>query len=191
MIHTARCGALAVHYCAIGLFKAERSDPRQADQEGQGQCRRQRRQQHAGDARWLCAGIDRRRPNLEAASAGLAELTLRVVSSNLRFVQTYRTDGLAALADPTRREIFERIATRPRAVGELAQELPVSRPAVSQHLKVLKEARLVAAQQEGTRRIYQLDPEGVQALRTYLDHFWDQSLAAFKAAAEQPNEETP
>lgn len=102
---------------------------------------------------------------------------------------TYRTDGLAALADPTRRAIFERIADRPSAVGELADELPVSRPAVSQHLKVLREARLVAARQEGTRRIYQLDPEGVQALRIYLDHFWDQALAAFKTAAERTSEE--
>lgn len=103
---------------------------------------------------------------------------------------TYQTDGLAALADPTRRAIFERIADRPRAVGELADELPVSRPAVSQHLKVLKDARLVAARQAGTRRIYRLDPDGVQALRVYLDHFWDQALAAFKTAAEQPHEES-
>lgn len=102
----------------------------------------------------------------------------------------YQTDGLAALADPTRRAIFERIADRPRAVGELADELPISRPAVSQHLRVLKDARLVTARQAGTRRIYRLDPEGVQALRTYLDHFWDQALAAFKTAAEQPREET-
>jgi DNA-binding transcriptional ArsR family regulator len=93
---------------------------------------------------------------------------------------------LAALGDPTRRAIFERLAARPRAVGELAGELPVSRPAVSQHLKVLKGARLVVDERAGTRRIYRLDPDGVQALRIYLDHFWDQALAAFKAAAEQP-----
>lgn len=105
-------------------------------------------------------------------------------------MSAYQTDGLAALADPTRRAIFERIADRPRAVGELADELPISRPAVSQHLRVLKDARLVTARQAGTRRIYRLDPEGVQALRTYLDHFWDQALAAFKTAAEQPREET-
>lgn len=111
------------------------------------------------------------------------------VSGNLPFVQTYRADGLAALGDPTRRAIFERLADRPRAVGELAAELPVSRPAVSQHLKVLKDARLVADRRAGTRRIYRLDPDGVQALRVYLDHFWDQALAAFKAAAEQPPEE--
>jgi DNA-binding transcriptional ArsR family regulator len=104
-------------------------------------------------------------------------------------VQTYRTDGLSALADPTRRAIFERIADCPSPVGELADELPISRPAVSQHLKVLKDAQLVAARQEGTRRIYELDPQGVQTLRIYLDHFWDQALAAFKTAAEQPHEE--
>jgi DNA-binding transcriptional ArsR family regulator len=74
-------------------------------------------------------------------------------------------------------------------VGELAAELPVSRPAVSQHLKVLKEAGLVVDHADGTRRIYQLDPDGVDALRGYLDQFWNQALRAFKAAAEQPNEE--
>lgn len=104
-------------------------------------------------------------------------------------MQTYRTDGWAALGDSTRRAIFERLADHPQAVGELAAELPVSRPAVSQHLKVLKDARLVADRRAGTRRIYQLDPDGVRALRIYLDHFWDQALAAFKAAAEQPPEE--
>jgi DNA-binding transcriptional ArsR family regulator len=106
-------------------------------------------------------------------------------------VQTYRTAGLTALGDPTRRAIFERVADRPRAVGELASELPVSRPAVSQHLKVLKDASLVVDRQEGTRRIYQVDPEGLRALRMYLDHFWDQGLAAFRAAAEQPTQEEP
>jgi DNA-binding transcriptional ArsR family regulator len=100
-------------------------------------------------------------------------------------------DRLAALADPTRRGIFERLAERPAAVGELAQEFPVSRPAVSQHLKVLKEAGLVVDRAEGSRRIYQLDPAGVGALRTYLDGFWNRSLAAFQAAAEQPDEEAP
>jgi DNA-binding transcriptional ArsR family regulator len=102
---------------------------------------------------------------------------------------TYRADGLTALGDPTRRAIFERLAERPRAVGELARELPVSRPAVSQHLKVLKEAGLVVDRRAGNRRIYQLDPGGVGALRAYLDQFWNRSLAAFKAAAEQRDEE--
>jgi DNA-binding transcriptional ArsR family regulator len=101
----------------------------------------------------------------------------------------YRVEGLSALADPTRRAIFERLADRPRAVGELARELPVSRPAVSQHLKVLKDAGLVIDLRAGNRRIYRLDPDGVGALRAYLDQFWNRSLAAFKAAAEQEAEE--
>jgi DNA-binding transcriptional ArsR family regulator len=100
-------------------------------------------------------------------------------------VQTYRTDGWTALGDPTRRAIFERLADRPRAVGELAGELPVSRPAVSQHLKVLKDAQLVVDRKVGTRRIYQLDPDGLSALRGYLDHFWDQALAGYRSAVEQ------
>ena len=98
-------------------------------------------------------------------------------------------DGFAALSDPTRRAIFERVALGPSAVGELAAELPVSRPAVSQHLRVLKAAGLVSDQPEGTRRIYRLDPDGVGAMRAYLDRFWSQSLAAFKAAAEQTHTE--
>jgi DNA-binding transcriptional ArsR family regulator len=105
-------------------------------------------------------------------------------------VQTYQPDGWTALGDPTRRAIFERLADRPRAVGELANELPVSRPAVSQHLKVLKDARLVVDQRVGTRRIYQLDPDGLRALRGYLDHFWDQALAAYKTAVEQQMKES-
>jgi DNA-binding transcriptional ArsR family regulator len=105
-------------------------------------------------------------------------------------VETYRTDGWTALGDPTRRAIFERLADRPRAVGELASELPVSRPAVSQHLKFLKDARLVIDQRAGTRRIYQVDPDGLSALRGYLDHFWDQALAGFKAAVEQQTKES-
>jgi DNA-binding transcriptional ArsR family regulator len=100
---------------------------------------------------------------------------------------TYQIDGFAALADPTRRTIFELIAERPQAVGELAGGLPVSRPAVSQHLRVLKDARLVVDRPDGARRVYQLDPDGVDALRGYLDQFWNQALAAFKAAAERPN----
>jgi DNA-binding transcriptional ArsR family regulator len=103
-------------------------------------------------------------------------------------VTTYRTDGLTALADPSRREIFERLAAQPRAVGELARELPISRPAVSQHLKVLKEAGLVTDRAVGTRRVYQLNPAGVAELRAYLDTFWQVSLAAFKAAAEADEE---
>jgi DNA-binding transcriptional ArsR family regulator len=104
-------------------------------------------------------------------------------------VTTYQADGWTALGDPTRRAIFERLAVRPRAVGELAGELPVSRPAVSQHLKVLKDAGLVVDRHAGTRRIYQVRPEGVGALRADLDRFWSQSLAAYKTAVEQPAEE--
>jgi DNA-binding transcriptional ArsR family regulator len=100
-------------------------------------------------------------------------------------VQTYQADGWTALGDPTRRAIFERLADHPRAVGELAGELPVSRPAVSQHLKVLKEAGLVLDRPVGNRRIYQLDPGGLEALRAQLDRFWTQALANYKAVAEQ------
>jgi DNA-binding transcriptional ArsR family regulator len=104
-------------------------------------------------------------------------------------VVAYQTDGWTALADPTRRAIFERVAEQPQAVVELARELPVSRPAVSQHLKVLKEAGLVVDRPVGTRRIYQLDPGGLEALRAQLDRFWTNALAAYKAAAEQTTEE--
>lgn len=102
---------------------------------------------------------------------------------------TYQVDGWTALGDPTRRAIFERLAEHPRAVGELASELPVSRPAVSQHLKVLKEADLVTDRPEGNRRIYQLNPDGLGALRAYLDRFWNQALPAFKGAVEQKAKE--
>ncbi len=98
-------------------------------------------------------------------------------------------DSLTALADPTRRTIFEHIAERPSAVGELADRLPVTRPAVSQHLKVLKDAGLVRDRKDGTRRIYALDPAGLEGLRAYLEEFWRRSLAAFKEAVEQQPEE--
>lgn len=88
-----------------------------------------------------------------------------------------------------RTAIIERLGERPMAVGELAALLPVSRPAVSQHLKVLKEARLVRDQAEGTRRIYSIDPAGLGQIRAWLDRFWDQSLAAFAAAAEREDKE--
>jgi DNA-binding transcriptional ArsR family regulator len=104
-------------------------------------------------------------------------------------VQTYEVDGWTALGDPTRRAIFERLADRPRAVGELAGALPVSRPAVSQHLKVLKDARLVVDRRAGNRRIYQLDPDGIGALRADLDRFWSRALAAYRTAVEQDKEE--
>jgi DNA-binding transcriptional ArsR family regulator len=99
-------------------------------------------------------------------------------------VTTYLVDGWTALGDPTRRAIFERVANRPRAVGELANEFPVSRPAVSQHLRVLKEAGLVRGQAVGTRRIYEVDPEGFGRVRTWFEDFWTDALDAFKRAAE-------
>ena len=104
-------------------------------------------------------------------------------------MNAYATAAWTALGDPTRRAIFERLVEGPHAVGELAGELPVSRPAVSQHLKVLKDAGLVVDRPAGNRRIYQLDPDGVGALRAYLDQFWNRALTAFKAAVEQGQEE--
>jgi DNA-binding transcriptional ArsR family regulator len=92
--------------------------------------------------------------------------------------------ALAALADPTRRQVFERLKSGPQAVGAIARGLPVSRPAVSQHLRVLKEAGLVTDRPEGTRRVYHIDPHGLGALRAWLDQFWDQALAAFQAEVE-------
>ena len=97
--------------------------------------------------------------------------------------------ALTALADPTRRAIFERLARSPSAVGELARELPVSRPAVSQHLKVLKSAGLVTDQAVGTRRVYSVDSAGLAEIRDYFEQFWQQSLARFRIAASQPIQE--
>jgi DNA-binding transcriptional ArsR family regulator len=101
----------------------------------------------------------------------------------------YRLDGWTALGDPTRREIFELLSDRSRAVGELAAELPVSRPAVSQHLKVLKAAGLVVDEPAGTRRIYRVDPDGLAALRADLERFWGKTLAAYKATVEKSAKE--
>jgi DNA-binding transcriptional ArsR family regulator len=98
-------------------------------------------------------------------------------------------DGWTALADPTRRTILELVAARPRAVGELAELLPVTRPAVSQHLKLLKTAGLVLDRAEGTRRIYRADARGVQELRATLDRFWSQTLANFKELVESQEDE--
>jgi DNA-binding transcriptional ArsR family regulator len=98
-------------------------------------------------------------------------------------------EGWDALADHTRRAILERLAQRPRTVGELAAELPISRPAVSQHLKVLKEIGLVADQPAGTRRIYRLNPVAVAALRDQLDTFWNKALAGYQQVAESGTEE--
>src|SRR5512133_2502371 len=98
-------------------------------------------------------------------------------------------DVLSALADPTRRRVFERLKSGPRAVGAIARGMPVSRPAVSQHLKTLKEAGLVADRPEGTRRVYFIDPHGLAALRKWLDQFWDEALAAFQAEVEKASED--
>jgi DNA-binding transcriptional ArsR family regulator len=103
-------------------------------------------------------------------------------------VTTYAVDAWTALGDPSRRQIFGRLAERPRSVTELAQDLPISRPAVSQHLKVLRQARLVQVRPEGTRRIYEVDPAGLEALRAELDGFWGKALANFKQIAEQEEE---
>jgi DNA-binding transcriptional ArsR family regulator len=93
-------------------------------------------------------------------------------------------EAITALGDPTRRAIFEQLARGPKPVGELAKAVPVSRPAVSQHLRVLKSAGLVSDRPEGTRRVYRIDPEGIVALRAYFEDFWNQALANFRAEAE-------
>jgi DNA-binding transcriptional ArsR family regulator len=98
---------------------------------------------------------------------------------------TYAERVLDALGDPTRRQIFKRLRAGTRSVGEIADGMDVSRPAVSQHLKVLKDARLVVDRAEGTRRLYAVDTRGITALRSWLDGFWDEALNAFKEAAEQ------
>jgi DNA-binding transcriptional ArsR family regulator len=102
---------------------------------------------------------------------------------------TLQVEPLDALGEPMRRAIFERLAERPQAVGELARGFPVSRPAVSQHLKVLKDARLVTDRPAGNRRIYEIDATGLRELREYLDGFWSRALTAYKAAVEQTNSE--
>src|SRR5262245_80239 len=98
---------------------------------------------------------------------------------------TYAERALDALGDPTRRVVFKRLRSGARSVGEIANGMDVSRPAVSQHLRVLKAARLVTDRAEGTRRLYTLDPRGMEAVRRWLDEFWDEALVAFKEAAER------
>lgn len=98
---------------------------------------------------------------------------------------TNASHSFAALGDATRLQIFERLARKPASVGRLAERMAVTRPAVSQHLKILKSAGLVLVSQDGTRRIYRVDPRGVEAMRKFLDRFWDQALANFKEAAEE------
>jgi DNA-binding transcriptional ArsR family regulator len=103
-------------------------------------------------------------------------------------VDAYIQNGLTALGDPTRLAIFEMLGDHPQAVNQLAAGMPVSRPAVSQHLRILKEARLVRDRREGARRIYELDPEGVAMLRDHFAHLWDQALSAFKKFAEEEHQ---
>ena len=112
-----------------------------------------------------------------------------MVSLYLPLVSTYQSDAWIALGDPTRKAIFELLVDGPRPVGELARELPVSRPAVSQHLRVLKEAGLVVDEAIGTRRIYRVDPDGLAGLRADLERFWGKALAAYKVNLEQPTKE--
>jgi DNA-binding transcriptional ArsR family regulator len=104
-------------------------------------------------------------------------------------VTTYRVDGWTALGDSTRRTIFAKLSERASAVAELADGLPVSRPAVSQHLKVLKDAGLVVDRRDGTRRIYRINPDGLRQLRADLDQFWSSALDAYKTAVEQQPQE--
>ena len=101
----------------------------------------------------------------------------------------HQVDGLTALGDPTRRAVFELLGDGPRAVGEIASELPVTRPAVSQHLKVLKEAGLVIDRPDGTRRLYELNPDGIGALRAYFERFWTRALTSFKHRVERQEEQ--
>jgi DNA-binding transcriptional ArsR family regulator len=110
----------------------------------------------------------------------------------MTYVEAAYEKAFAALADPSRRQVFERLREGPLSVGDIARDMPVSRPAVSQHLKVLKEAGLVTDRAEGTRRIYAIDPQGLAALRSWLDQFWGEVLVAFAAEAERnPKPENP
>src|SRR5262245_890088 len=121
-----------------------------------------------------------RRETLDAGASVSYCLPLAMANASSRHLE-----GFAALADPTRRRVFERLAKRSSSVGEIAATLPVSRPAVSQHLKVLKEAGLVTDIAAGTRRVYRVDPRGIEAMKNYLERFWDRALVAFKAATEK------
>ncbi len=111
--------------------------------------------------------------------------TTLYVSYNLPLVNTYHELQLDALGDPTRRAILSRLLEGPLAVGELADQFPVSRPAISQHLRILKDANLVVDKAEGTRRVYELNPEGFDSLRGYFDQFWTHALHAFKKKVEE------
>lgn len=118
-------------------------------------------------------------------------LDIPSVRGNLPLVDTYLQAGLDALGDQTRMAIFQKLASGPIAVNELARTLPVTRPAVSQHLRVLKEAGLVTDTRAGTRRLYQLSPEGIARLRAHFDQLWDKAMRNFQAAAEKSPPENP
>lgn len=123
--------------------------------------------------------------------SGDDDLDRGTVSVSLRFVTTYlAARQLDALGDPTRRAIFERLADGPLPVVEITRTLSVSRPAVSQHLKVLKDVGLVAGRAEGTRRLYSIDRAGLAVVRAYFDRFWDDALEAFRRTAEQTHAAT-
>ena len=117
------------------------------------------------------------------------DLTWEAGGLDFKLAMAYAKSGWTALSDPTRRRIFELLVERPSSVNELAGVLPVTRPAVSQHLKVLKGARLVVDTRAGKHRIYRVDPEGLAELRAELDRFWMKTLAAYKRVVEQPPEE--
>lgn len=110
-------------------------------------------------------------------------------SSSLKCLGSSYEKAFNALGDPTRRSIFEKLHARPLAVVDIAEGLPISRPAVSQHLKVLREAKLISIHQQGTKNIYQIDHQGILAMRNYLDNFWDTALATFKLTAEKMKED--
>jgi len=112
-----------------------------------------------------------------------------MVSYNLPLVATYQDSQLDALGDPTRRAILARLLDGPVAVGELAEDFPVSRPAISQHLRILKQANLVVDRPAGNRRLYQLNPAGFETLREYFEQFWGQALSAFKRKVEEQSSE--
>lgn len=121
---------------------------------------------------------------------GCPVLTKVSVSCSFPFVVTYEArEGWEALGDPSRLAIVTCLAERPRAVGELAEELPISRPAVSQHLRVLKDAGLVSDRAVGTRRVYRLNPAGMVALRDQLETFWNRALEGYQGIVDQPTEE--
>jgi DNA-binding transcriptional ArsR family regulator len=134
---------------------------------------------------WVIAAVPGLRQMAQEEILALDKPSL--VRGSLPLVDTYLQAGLDALGDPTRMAIFQTLAAGPAAVNELARTLPVTRPAVSQHLRVLKDAGLVTDSKSGTRRLYQLNPEGVARLRAHFDEMWTRALSSFHAVAEKPS----